>query len=212
MSLKKIWTHIRTSMRNKLVAGTLALIPVVVTYYFLRAFIGFFDRIVSPIIDPYLGFHIPGLGLIVSLLAIYFLGLFITNILGKSLLSFFEKWLNYIPLVRTVYQTIKQIMSAFSFTQTGFERVVFVEYPRKDAWTLGFVTGQSTGTDGTEFIHLFIPTTPNPTSGYLIMVPRRDLTPLDMSVPEALELVISGGTVTPEPVPPGKKEKEEVPG
>ena len=197
MSLKKIWTHIRTSMRNKLVAGTLALIPVVVTYYFLRAFIGFFDRIVSPIIDPYLGFHIPGLGLIVSLLAIYFLGLFITNILGKSLLSFFEKWLNYIPLVRTVYQTIKQIMSAFSFTQTGFERVVFLEYPRKGAWTLGFVTGQSTGMDGTEFIHLFIPTTPNPTSGWALFIPEDDVIPSEMTVEQGLKALISGGALTP---------------
>ena len=197
MSLKKIWTHIRTSMRNKLVAGTLALIPVVVTYYFLRAFIGFFDRIVSPIIDPYLGFHIPGLGLIVSLLAIYFLGLFITNILGKSLLSFFEKWLNYIPLVRTVYQTIKQVTNAFSFTQTGFERVVFVEYPRKGAWTLGFVTGQSTGIDGTEFIHLFIPTTPNPTSGWALFVPEDDVIPSEMTVEQGLKALISGGALTP---------------
>jgi len=197
MSLKKIWIHIRTSMRNKLVAGALALIPVVVTYYFLRAFIGYFDRIVSPIIDPYLGFHIPGLGLIVSLLAIYFLGLFITNILGKSLLGFFEKWLNYIPLVRTVYQTIKQVMSAFSFTQTGFERVVFVEYPRKGAWTLGFVTGQSTGMDGTEFIHLFIPTTPNPTSGWALFVPEDEVIPSEMTVEQGLKALISGGALTP---------------
>jgi len=197
MSLKKIWIHIRTSMRNKLVAGALALIPVVVTYYFLRAFIGYFDRIVSPIIDPYLGFHIPGLGLIVSLLAIYFLGLFITNILGKSLLSFFEKWLNYIPLVRTVYQTIKQVMSAFSFTQTGFERVVFVEYPRKGAWTLGFVTGQSTGMDGTKFIHLFIPTTPNPTSGWALFLPEDDVIQSEMTVEQGLKALISGGALTP---------------
>ena len=197
MSLRQIWTTFKTNIRNKLVAGVLALIPVVVTYYFLRAFIGFFDRIVSPIIDPYLGFHIPGLGLIVSLSAIYVLGLFITNILGKSLLGFFEKWLNYIPLVRTVYQTIKQITSAFSFTQTGFERVVFVEYPRKGAWTLGFVTGQSTGADGTEFIHLFIPTTPNPTSGWALFVPEDDVIPSEMTVEQGLRALISGGALTP---------------
>jgi len=197
MSLRQIWTTFKTNIRNKLVAGVLALIPVVVTYYFLRAFIGFFDRIVSPIIDPYLGFHIPGLGLIVSLSAIYVLGLFITNILGKSLLGFFEKWLNYIPLVRTVYQTIKQITSAFSFTQTGFERVVFVEYPRKGAWTLGFVTGQSTGADGTEFIHLFIPTTPNPTSGWALFVPEDDVIPSEMTVEQGLKALISGGALTP---------------
>ncbi|MBU0712195.1 DUF502 domain-containing protein [bacterium] len=197
MKNKVVWPTIRTSVRNKLVAGTLALIPVVITYYFLRAFIGFFDRIINPMLEPYLGFHIPGLGLIISLLAIYLLGLFITNILGRSLLTFLEKWLNYIPLVRTVYQTSKQIASAFSLTQTGFERVVFVEYPRTGAWTLGFVTGQSKGKDGTDFIHLFLPTTPNPTSGWALFVPEDDVIPTEMTVEQGLKALISGGALTP---------------
>jgi len=197
MREKKYWPTIRTSVRNKLVAGALALIPVVITYYFLRAFIGFFDRIINPMLEPYFGFHIPGLGLIISLLAIYLLGLFITNILGRSLLSLLEKWLNYIPLVRTVYQTSKQIASAFSLTQTGFERVVFVEYPRTGAWTLGFVTGQSKGKDGTDFIHLFLPTTPNPTSGWALFVPEDDVTPTEMTVEQGLKALISGGALTP---------------
>jgi uncharacterized membrane protein len=197
MNLKRFWAKIQINLRNKLVAGALALIPIVVTYYFLISFVGFFDRIISPMIDPYLGFHIPGLGLIVSLLAIYFLGLFTTNIIGSSLLKIFEKWLNYIPLVRTVYQTIKQVTNAFSFTQTGFERVVFVEYPRRGAWTLGFVTGKSTGADGTNFIHLFIPTTPNPTSGWVLFVPEDDIIQSEMTVEQGLKAIISGGALTP---------------
>ena len=88
-------------------------------------------------------------------------------------------------------------MSAFSFTQTGFERVVFVEYPRKGAWTLGFVTGQSTGMDGTEFIHLFIPTTPNPTSGWALFVPEDEVIPSEMTVEQGLKALISGGALTP---------------
>ena len=197
MSKKKIWTTVRTSVRNKLLAGVLVLIPLVITYFFLKAFIGFFDNIINPILEPYFGFHIPGLGLIISLLAIYFLGLFITNILGRSLLIFLEKWLNYIPLVRTVYQTSKQIASAFTVTQTGFERVVFVEYPRTGAWTLGFVTGQSKGRDGTEYIHLFLPTTPNPTSGWALFVPEDDVIPSEMTVEQGLKALISGGAITP---------------
>lgn len=197
MKDKKIWATIRTNVRNKLVAGALALIPVVITYFFLKAFIGFFDRIIYPVLEPYLGFHIPGLGLIISLLAIYLLGLFITNILGRSLLTILEKWLNYIPLVRTVYQTSKQIASAFTITQTGFERVVFVEYPRTGTWTLGFVTGQSKGKDGTEFVHLFLPTTPNPTSGWALFVPEDDVIPSDMTVEQGLKALISGGAITP---------------
>ncbi len=197
MNHHKIWTPVRTNIRNKLVAGTLALIPIVVTYFFLKAFIGFFDRMVSPILDPLIGFHIPGLGLIISLLAIYFLGLLLTNILGRSLLTLFEKWLNYIPLVRTVYQTTKQVASAFNIKQTGFERVVFVEYPRSGAWTLGFVTGQSKGKDGTVFLHLFLPTTPNPTSGWALFVPEEDIIPSEMSIEQGLKALISGGAVAP---------------
>lgn len=195
MKEKKIWATIRTSVRNKLLAGVLVLIPLVITYFFLKAFIGFFDNIINPILEPYLGFHIPGLGLIISLFAIYFLGLFITNILGRSILSLLEKWLNFIPLVRTVYQTSKQIASAFSVTQTGFERVVFVEYPRTGAWTLGFVTGQSKGKDGSDFIHLFLPTTPNPTSGWALFVAEDDVIPTDMTVEQGLKALISGGAL-----------------
>jgi len=197
MKNKVVWPTIRTSVRNKLVAGTLALIPVVITFFFLKAFVGFFDSIINPLLEPYLGFRIPGLGLIISLLAIYLLGLFITNILGRSLLKLLEKWLNYIPLVRTVYQTSKQIASAFSLTQTGFERVVFVEYPRTGAWTLGFVTGQSKGKDGTDFIHLFLPTTPNPTSGWALFVPEDDVIPSEMTVEQGLKTLISGGAIAP---------------
>ena len=197
MKKKSIWQTVRTNIRNKLLAGVLVLIPLVITYFFLKAFIGFFDNIVNPLLEPYLGFHIPGLGLIVSLFAIYFLGLFITNILGRSLLSLLEKWLNYIPLVRTVYQTSKQIASAFTATQTGFERVVFVEYPRTNAWTIAFVTGQSKGKDGTEFIHLFLPTTPNPTSGWALIVPEEDVIPSEMTVEQGLKALISGGAVFP---------------
>lgn len=197
MKIKEVWAKVRTSVRNKLIAGILALIPIVFTYFFLKAFVGFFDRIINPILEPYLGFHIPGLGLIISLAAIYFLGLFITNILGRSLLAVLERWLNYIPLVRTVYQTSKQIASAFSLTQTGFERVVFVEYPRSGAWTIGFVTGQSKGKDGTVFVHLFLPTTPNPTSGWALFIPEEDVIPSEMTVEQGLKALISGGAVTP---------------
>jgi len=197
MGKQSLWLLIRTNLRNKFIAGALALIPIVVTIYFLKIFIGFFDQIVSPIIDPYLGFHIPGLGLIVSLLAIYLLGLFITNIIGKTSFRLFEKWLNYIPLVRTVYQVSKQVMSAFTFTKTGFERVVFVEYPRTSAWTLGFVTGRSVGKDGTPFLHLFLPTTPNPTSGWALFVPEDDVIVSDMTVEQGLKALISGGAITP---------------
>jgi uncharacterized membrane protein len=192
-----LWKNVKTNLRNKLFAGILTLIPVVITVLVIRAIITFFDNIVSPIIDPRIGFHIPGLGLIVSLILIYLLGLLITNVLGRSLFGLFEKWLNFIPLVRTVYQTTKQIMSAFSLSKTDFQRVVYVEYPRKGIWTLGFVTGTAVGKDGSKFFTLFLPTTPNPTSGWALFVREDEVISSDMTIEEGLKAIISAGSIIP---------------
>jgi len=193
----KFWKKFKKALRNKFLAGILVLIPIAITIYIVKLFIIFFDNIVSPIIDPFLGFHIPGLGLIVSLIIIYLLGIFITNVIGRTLLNFFEKWLNYIPLVRTIYHTTKQILGAFSKSGSNFEKVVFLEYPRKGIWTMGFVTGQTTGKDGTKFYSIFLPTTPNPTSGWMIFIPRDEVIPSAMSVEQGLRTLISAGSVAP---------------
>lgn len=195
--MSKFWKKFKKSLRNKFLAGILALIPIAITIYIVKLFIIFFDNIVSPIIDPFLGFHIPGLGLIVSLITIYLLGVFITNVIGRTLLSFFEKWLNYIPLVRTIYHTTKQILGAFSKSGSNFEKVVFLEYPRKGIWTMGFVTGQTTGKDGTKFYSIFLPTTPNPTSGWMLFIPKDEVIPSAMSVEQGLKTLISAGSVAP---------------
>ncbi len=195
--MSKFWKKFKKALRNKFLAGILALIPIAITIYIVKLFIIFFDNIVSPIIDPFLGFHIPGLGLIVSLITIYLLGVFITNVIGRTLLSFFEKWLNYIPLVRTIYHTTKQILGAFSKSGSNFEKVVFLEYPRKGIWTMGFVTGQTTGKDGTKFYSIFLPTTPNPTSGWMLFIPKDEVIPSAMSVEQGLKTLISAGSVAP---------------
>ncbi len=195
--MRKFWRKLKAAIRNKFLAGVLVLIPIAITVYVVRLFITFFDKIVNPFLEPLIGFHIPGLGLIISILAIYLLGLFATNIIGRTLFGLFEKWLNYIPLVRTIYQTTKQILGAFSFSQSGFEKVVFIEYPRRGVWTLGFVTGETVGKDGTEFYSLFIPTTPNPTSGWALFVPKGDVIPSRMSVEQGLKTLISGGSIAP---------------
>lgn len=195
--MAKFLKKIKVSIRNKILAGVLALIPVAITIYIIRLFVLFFDRIASPVIDKFIHFQIPGLGLIVSIILIYFLGVFVTNILGRKLFQLLEKWLNYIPLVRTVYHTTKQILGAFSVSKSGFEKVVFLEYPRRGVWTLGFVTGRTTGKDGTKFYCLFIPTTPNPTSGWALFIPEDEVIPSEMSVERGLKTLISGGSITP---------------
>jgi len=187
----------KSSLRNKILAGIFALTPAVLTIYFVKIFITFFDNIVSPVLDPLIGFHIPGLGLIIAIVCIYLLGLFITNFLGKSFLMIFEKWLNYIPVIRSIYTTTKQIMNALSFSKSGFEKVVLIEYPRKNVWTIGFMTGEAKNHDGRRFYSIFLPTTPNPTSGWVLFVPEEEVFPSDMTVEQGLKAIISAGAIMP---------------
>ncbi len=191
-------SKMKVSIRNTFIAGIIALMPVAVTYYFILLFVKFFDNMVRPLLDPLVGFHIPGLGLVVSLILIYFLGLLVTHFIGKRALNLFEKWLSYIPVARTIYQTTKQVLNALTLTKSGFEKVVFVEYPRRSCWTLAFVTGKSQNAAGLTFVHLFLPTTPNPTSGWVLFVPEQDVIPAEMTIEQGLKAIISGGAVTPE--------------
>ncbi|MDD5766256.1 MAG: DUF502 domain-containing protein [Candidatus Marinimicrobia bacterium] len=207
--MKPIWPQIKISLRNKLITGIIALIPIAVTVYFFKLFINLFDNMVRPALDPLIGFHIPGLGLVISILIIYLLGVVMTNVLGKAIFQLFEKWLNHVPLIRTVYQTTKQILGAFSMSKSGFERVVFVEYPRKECWTLGFVTGNSVGKDGKKFVNVFLPTTPNPTSGWALFIEEKDVLPSEMTIEQGLKVIISGGAIAPQQLNiVGEKKKE----
>jgi uncharacterized membrane protein len=191
------WQKWKTSQRNKIIAGIIALIPIVLTIYFIKLVISFFDRIVSPVLDPLIGFHLPGLGLIVALIVIYLLGLFITNFIGKSLILLIEKWLNYIPIVRTIYNTSKQVMNALSFSKAGFEKTVIVEYPRKNTWAIGFLTGEVSDHNGKRFLSIFLPTTPNPTSGWVLFFPEDEVYSSDMNVEQGLKAIISAGAILP---------------
>jgi len=195
--MSDFWHNFKISLRTKLIAGGLALMPIAVTVYFIKLFIGFFDNIVSPVLDPLLGVHLPGLGLLISFLLIYLLGLLVTNFLGKRLLLVFEKWLNYIPVARSIYQTTKQVLGALSVAKSGFEKVVFLEYPRKGVWTLGFVTGELPSATGRKYYNVFLPTTPNPTSGWVLFVPENEVIPAELSIEQSLKVIMSGGAVTP---------------
>lgn len=205
----KIYKKIRTSVRNKLLAGVIALIPVVITVYVIRLFINAFNGIVSPVVNPFirqiLGTEIPGLALIVAIVLIYLLGLFTTNYIGRRLIDKFEQLLDYIPLVRSVYGTVKKIISTFSFSSEDFEKVVFLEHPRKGIWSMGFVTGETEGSDGTIYYNIFLPTTPNPTSGWMLFIPRDDVVPANMNVEEGLKTLISAGSIGPEHKPIKRK-------
>ena len=185
------------SIKTRIFAGLLAIVPIAVTFWILKFLFNFLDSLASPFLKK-VGIEIPGLGIILTLLFIFVLGLFITNVLGKTLFNWGEKILAKLPIVNTIYNTIKQITSAFSgSTVKSFEQVIFIQYPREGLWTMCFVTNQSTNENGDTFYHVFVPTTPNPTSGVFIVIPKKDAIHPDISVEDGLKAIISGGILDP---------------
>ena len=144
----------------------------------------------------WLGTSLPGFGLLLLCVMVFITGIFATNVLGKQLVSTSESLLARVPLVRSIYYGVKRTLQVFFTTNKAFRQVVLVEYPRKDCWSLAFVTDQSPTQDlfDDAMVTLFIPTTPNPTSGYILVVPNSELKYLDMSIDDAIQFVISLGT------------------
>ncbi len=184
-------------IKRRLIAGLLAIVPIALTFWILRFLFRFLDSFTAPIIKN-LGLEIPGLGIILTLLLIFILGLFITNVLGRTIFNWGEKILAKLPLVNTIYNAVKQITNAFSGkSMKDFKQVIFIQYPRKGLWTMCFVTNQSKNEFGDEFYHVFVPTTPNPTSGVFVVIPKKDAVHPDISVEEGLKSIISGGIIDP---------------
>ncbi len=194
-------------LRRYLVAGLLVWIPLGVTVFILRVLIGLMDRTLLLIPAQYrpeewLGFTVPGLGLILTLLVLLVTGLLAANIVGRSMVGLWESLLDRIPVVRSVYSAAKNFAEiVFSDSGQSFKKVLLIEYPRKGVYSLAFQTatnlGEVQGRTGEEMICTFVPTTPNPTSGYIIIVPKRDIIELDMEIDEALKMIISLGVVVP---------------
>lgn len=185
------------------VTGLIVLTPVVITFYVLYWLFEFVDGILGPILARVLPFKIPGLGLLIILLLVLLTGLLAANFLGRRLIAFAEGFLMRTPVVRSVYQTMKQIIDALlQQNQSAFKRVALVEYPRRGSWAIGFVTSEMVGEIAERAgcpaaLNVFVPTTPNPTSGMLVIFPPEEVTLLDMSVEDGLKLVISGGVIVP---------------
>ena len=180
-------------------AGLFAIVPLALTFYIIKIIIVFLDQLTAPIMAR-INLEIPGFGLILTLLIIFALGIFVTNVLGRRLFSWGERLISSIPLVKNIYNTLKQITNAFSgATQTeNYQRVIYIQYPRKELWTISFVTSESVDGSGEEYYHVFVPTTPNPTSGVFIIIPKKDAIEADLTVEEGLKAVISGGLLAPE--------------
>ena len=197
-----------TRLRNYFIAGVLVTAPVSITFWIAWNLISFIDGRMTPLIPPqwnpetYLPFGIPGLGLVVAFVVLTVVGFLTANLVGHMLMRRGEQVLARVPVVRTVYSATKQIFeTVLAQRSTAFRQVALIEYPCRGTWSVGFITGQTVGevqalTDDT-VINVFVPATPNPTTGFLLFVPKRDVHVLDLSVEEGIKLVVSGGIVLP---------------
>jgi uncharacterized membrane protein len=194
-------------LRRYLVAGILVWVPLGVTFLLLRLAVNLMDKTLAIIPRPYrpeelLGFHVPGLGIILTFVVLLLTGMLAANFVGRYVVGGWESLLDRIPVVRSIYSAAKNFAEiVFSDSEHSFKRVLMIEYPRKGLYSLAFQTssslGEVQGRTGEDVVCCFVPTTPNPTSGFVIIVPRKEVVFLDMDVDEALKMIISLGVVVP---------------
>jgi uncharacterized membrane protein len=195
-------------MRKYFITGLLILVPLAITIWVLNLIIGTMDQSLLLLPERWrpeavVGFHIPGLGTILTLLVIFLTGLATRNFVGKRIVWAWEALLTRIPVVRSIYSSVKQVSDTlFSSSGNAFRKALLVQYPREGSWTIGFLTGVPGGDVRNhlqgDYVSLYIPTTPNPTSGFFLMVPRADTIELEMTVDEALNYLVSKGVVAPD--------------
>ncbi len=195
-------------LRGYFFAGVLITAPLGITFYLAWLFINWVDDTITPLLPPaynpetYLPFGVPGLGLLIVCIVMTLIGALTAGMLGRFWVRTSERILSRMPVIRSLYSALKQIFeTVFSKQSDAFREVVLFEYPRRGSWALGFITGKTEGeiqsSTEDEIVNVFLPTTPNPTSGYLLFLPRRELVVLSMTVEEGIKMVISGGIVTP---------------
>lgn len=195
-------------LRAYFMAGVLITAPISITVYLGWLFITYVDGKVTPLLpvkynpESYLPYGIPGLGLVVVMVAMVLIGALTAGFVGRFFQRIWERIMDKVPVLRGVYKALKQVLETVLAQQSNaFREAVLVEYPRRGMWVIAFITGNTQGEvqaiTEEEVINLFVPTTPNPTSGFLIFVPKDDIVKLSMSVEEAMKMVISGGIVTP---------------
>ena len=202
---------LRQRLRRMLLAGVLILTPTALTAWFLYQLFDLMDGIFAPVLNHAIGMHVPGLGLLLTILVLLLLGWLSTSLVGRRLIHWIEALIQQIPVAKTIYAATKGVLEAVAKSQTeAFKRVVLVEYPSQGLFALAFVTGAADlahveGRLG-DLVMVFLPTSPNPTSGFLILVPRRGVINLPITVEEGIRMIISGGILVPSwrpPVVPG---------
>tara|TARA_B110000914_G_C15288384_1_gene365447 strand:- start:80 stop:685 length:606 start_codon:yes stop_codon:yes gene_type:complete len=196
----KVKKSIFIKLRNYFITGAIVLIPIGITIYLtlfiVRISSNFLPRKINP--NNYLPFDIPGIEILITIILITLIGSLSLSFLGKKILEIFNNVLKKIPILRTIYSAVGQLTETFTQSNESKKSVVILEYPRKGIWVVGFSTKENKGEiskkTNEELINIFVPTTPNPTSGFLLMVPKKDLIYLDMSFEEASRFIVSAGT------------------
>jgi uncharacterized membrane protein len=194
-------------MKKYFITGLLVLVPLFITVWVITSLIGMMDQ--SLLLLPLewrpknvIGFELPGIGALLTLLIIFVTGLIATNIFGQQIILWWELLLSRVPVVKSIYASVKQVSDTlFSNSGNAFRQAVLIQFPHQGAWTIAFITGQPSGDVANhlqgDFVSVYVPTTPNPTGGYFIILPKETVTYLDMSVDEALKYIISMGVVAP---------------
>jgi uncharacterized membrane protein len=195
-------------MKKYFITGLLVLVPLMITIWVLTTLIQIMDQSLLLLPEAWqpknlFGMYVPGLGALLTLGIVFVTGLVATNIFGRQLITLWESMLARVPFVKTIYSSVKQVSDTlFSDSGNAFRKAVLIQYPRQNSWTIAFLTGTPGGDvvnhlQG-DFVSVYVPTTPNPTSGFFLMMPKADVVELDMSVDEALKYIISMGTVAPQ--------------
>ena len=203
MTQKKVKKSVFSRLRNNFIAGIVVLIPIGITLYLTLFIIKVSSNILPNEINPnhYLPYNIPGLEILISIIIITFIGWLSLSFIGKRLFEFFESILNKIPILRTIYSAVGQLTATFAKSKKDKKSVVLVEYPRKGTWAVGFATKENTGEisskTGQKLINVFVPTTPNPTSGFLLMFPKDEVIFLDLTFEQASKFIVSAGSTNP---------------
>ena len=195
-------------LRKYLIAGLLVWLPLAATVVVIKLLIDLLDKVIllfPPEWQPetLFGFSIPGFGIVIGVSILILTGAFVANLFGRKLVGFWETILGHIPLVRTIYTSVKQVLETlFNSNIESLRRVVLIEYPRMGIWSLGFQTNEALAaaseTSGNDLVSVFIPTTPNPTSGFVVMLPAEDITQLNITVEDGFKFIISMGVIVPE--------------
>jgi len=203
MAKKEKKRSIFAKIRNYFIAGVVILIPIGITAYVTIFFVSISSKMLPKEINPnyYLPYNIPGVEIIISLILITLIGWLSLSFIGKSLLNLFNNLLKKIPILRTIYSALGQMTETFTKTDKERKNVVLVEYPRKGSWAVGFATKENSGEISNKtkknLINVFVPTTPNPTSGFLLMFPKEEVIYLDLTFEEASKFIVSAGTSNP---------------